>query len=88
MPFPDPARRPAFYGAWYLLISLGFCLLAIRGMLRGHQRRLTVFRWVVSAGFLLLAAVFFVPWWRARRGRQGREEGRDQRPAASEPAPD
>lgn len=75
MPFPDPARRPAFYGVWYLLISAGFGLLAVRGMLRGHRRRLTVFRWIVSAGFLLLAVVFLLPWWRARR-MQGREAPR------------
>lgn len=72
MPFPDPARRPGFYGAWYAMISAGFALLAVRGMLRGHWRRLTVFRWIVSAGFLLLAAAFLLPWWRARR--RGREE--------------
>jgi hypothetical protein len=76
MPFPDPARRPAFYGIWYLLISAGFCLLAVRGMLRGHRRRLTVFRWIISAGFLLLALLFLLPLWRARRAR-GREAGRD-----------
>lgn len=69
MPFPDPAQRPAFYGTWYLLISLGFCLLAVRGMLRGHRRRLTVFRWIVSAGFLFLALLFLLPLWRARRAR-------------------
>ncbi len=73
MPFPDPARRPAFYGLWYLSISAGFALLAIRGMMRSHRRRLTVFRWVVSAGFLLLALVLLLPWWRARRRRPGRE---------------
>ncbi len=73
MLFPDPARRPAFYGLWYLLISTGFGLLAVRGMMRGHRRRLTVFRWIVSAGFLLLALAFLLPWWRARRMR-GREE--------------
>jgi hypothetical protein len=67
--FPDPARRPGFYGVWYLLISGGFALLAVRGMLRGHRRRLTVFRWIVSAGFLLLALAFLLPWWRARRMR-------------------
>ncbi len=77
MPFPDPARRPGFYGLWYLLISLGFCLLAVRGMLRGHRRRLTVFRWIVSAGFLFLALLFLLPAWRARRaqGREGRRGG-------------
>lgn len=77
MPFPDPARRPALYGVWYLLISAGFCLLAVRGMLRGHRRRLTVFRWIISAGFLLLALLFLLPVWRARRaqGREGRRGG-------------
>jgi len=71
MLFPDPRRRPGFYGAWYLLISLGFCLLAIRGMLRGHRRRLTILRWIVSAGFLVLALLFLVPLWRSRRMRGG-----------------
>ncbi len=69
MAFPDPSRRPGFYGAWYLMISAGFALLAVRGMVLGHRRRLTVGRWIVSAGFLLLAAVFLLPWWRARRAR-------------------
>lgn len=73
MRFPDPARQPLFYAVWYLLISAGFALLAIRGMMRSHRKRLTVFRWVVSAGFLVLALVFFWPVWRARR-QQGREE--------------
>lgn len=68
--FPDPARRPGFYLAWYLLISSGFALLAVRGMMRGHRRRLTVFRWIVSAGFAVLAAAFLLPWWRARRIRR------------------
>ncbi|MCS7044527.1 MAG: hypothetical protein NZR01_17210 [Bryobacteraceae bacterium] len=70
MAFPDPSRQPGFYAAWYLLISAGFALLAVRGMLRGHRRRLTVFRWIVSAGFLLLAALFLLPWWRAQRLRK------------------
>lgn len=69
--FPDPARRPGFYGAWYLMISAGFALLAVRGMLRGHRRRLTVFRWIVSAGFAVLAVPFLAAWWRARRARPG-----------------
>jgi len=70
MLFPDPAKRPGFYGAWYLLISAGFALLALRGMLRGHRRRLTVFRWMVSAGFLVLATAFLLPWWRIERMRR------------------
>lgn len=72
MLFPDPAKRPGFYGAWYLLISAGFALLALRGMLRGHRRRLTVFRWIVSAGFLVLAVAFLLPWWRIERVRRRR----------------
>ncbi|GIU77755.1 MAG: hypothetical protein KatS3mg005_0993 [Bryobacteraceae bacterium] len=77
MRFPDPARRPLFYAVWYLLISAGFALLAIRGMMRSHRKRLTVFRWVVSTGFLLLALVFLWPWWKARRQSRSREEPPD-----------
>lgn len=67
--FPDPAKRPGFYGAWYLLISAGFALLAVRGMLCGHRRRLTVFRWIVSIGFAVLSVPFLLSWWRMRRLR-------------------
>ena len=50
-----------FYRWWYGCIGLGFALLGARGLLLGQPMRLTLLRWLVAAGFLVLGALAFRP---------------------------
>jgi len=59
-----PRRRPTFwYAAWYACIAAGFALLGLRAVLLGAPWWAAALRWIIAAGFLMLA------WleWRARR---------------------
>ena len=53
-------RRSRFYTIWYLCISAGFVLLAIRALVVGEPRWAVILRCVIAAGFLTLA-------WLAKR---------------------
>ncbi len=52
MPSPQWSRLT---GAWYICISLGFVLLGARALLLGAPLWTVVLRWVIAAGFLMLA---------------------------------
>jgi hypothetical protein len=47
-------RLTRFYGWWYVCIGLGFALLGVRSFLYGSRLWLTLLRWVIAAGFLIL----------------------------------
>ncbi|MCC6362621.1 MAG: hypothetical protein IT165_03805 [Bryobacterales bacterium] len=51
---PQPAWRKVA-GLWYPCISLGFVLLGIRAMLLGAPMWTVILRWVVAAGFFVMA---------------------------------
>ena len=48
-------RWSLFFWIWYLCISLGFVLLGLRAMLLGAPMWTVILRWVIGAGFLVLA---------------------------------
>ncbi|MDR3719022.1 MAG: hypothetical protein P4K98_09485 [Bryobacteraceae bacterium] len=58
------------FGWWYLCVGLGFALLAIRNWLVHSALWAVAIRFVIAAGFLLLA----VPMFRAAR-RGARRSG-------------
>ena len=48
-------RWSLFGRVWYLCISLGFVLLGVRAMLLGAPMWTVILRWVIGAGFFVLA---------------------------------
>jgi hypothetical protein len=47
--------RRRLYAAWYFCIAAGFLLLGIRAQLLGAAVWTVVLRWIIAAGFCLLA---------------------------------
>jgi hypothetical protein len=43
------------YAVWYFCIALGFLLLGIRAWLLGAVLWTVILRWIIAAGFCLLA---------------------------------
>jgi hypothetical protein len=58
MPQTGPGRRrfgSRLCAAWYLCIGIGFLVLGVRAYLLGAAGWTVVLRWVIAAGFCLLA---------------------------------
>jgi hypothetical protein len=58
----DERRRLArLFGWWYLCVGLGFALLGIRNWIARSSPWAVAIRFVIAAGFLLLAFSMFRP---------------------------